>query len=343
MAASRGVMRAVSVTRLAEIVDTRGITLVEDVHDADEFAEIATRVTRPHTILPRSPDARLDARLTALPLGDIAVSRVTYGADVSVIPGDDEPDSFLFPLSMAGTARLRYGNESVPIASSDTTVIAPYREFRSDIDADYEQVLVAVSRSRIERVAASLLLGDVGDVLDMPLTTFDLPDAVLRMLEALALLVDETGPLGDPDLRNRLQDVALESLLLSVPSFRERLPARGDVRSARVRAAMEYMLDRVSEPVSFAAVAAAVGVSPRGLQLAFRKAVGTTPSAWLRTKRLERAHRMLTAADPASTTVTSIANACGFFHPGEFAGHFRAAYGIAPSALLGRPASCIRS
>lgn len=168
----------------------------------------------------------------------------------------------------------------------------------------------------------------------MPPSTFALPDAVVHMIEALALLATSDGPLNDPSLTAQLQDVTLESLLLSVPAFRELLPERHGVRSTRVRAAMEYMIDHIAEPMSLVRVAEVVGVSPRALQLAFRKELDTTPTGWLRAQRLERAHRMLTAADAATTTVISVANACGFFHPGEFAAHFRARYGASPSDVL---------
>jgi len=222
----------------------------------------------------------------------------------------------------------------MPISGSDATVIAPYREFRSDITTDYDQLLLTVSRARLEQVAASLTQNDPERILDVPLSTFELPESVTRMFEAMVLLEDETGPLSDPRVRRRMQDVALEALLLSIPAFRELLAAPDGIRSPRVRAAMSYMLDHLSEPCSLADVAREVGVSPRALQLAFRKEVDQTPTEWLRTQRLDRAHRLLASPDEETTTVTAVAHACGFFHTGEFAAQFRARYGTTPSELL---------
>ncbi|MFB9895286.1 helix-turn-helix domain-containing protein [Planobispora takensis] len=47
-------------------------------------------------------------------------------------------------------------------------------------------------------------------------------------------------------------------------------------------------------------MARAVGTSPRAVQYAFRRHLGTTPTGYLRRARPERAHRDLQAAGPAT-------------------------------------------
>ena len=80
--------------------------------------------------------------------------------------------------------------------------------------------------------------------------------------------------------------------------------------------------------------AAAVNVSPRSVQYAFRRNLGTTPLEYLRRVRLDRAHRDLKAADPAHDTVTAIAGRWGFSHAGRFSLAYKAAFGTAPSHTL---------
>jgi transcriptional regulator GlxA family with amidase domain len=80
-------------------------------------------------------------------------------------------------------------------------------------------------------------------------------------------------------------------------------------------------------------IAAAAGISPRGLQMAFRRHRGTTPMDFWRQLRLARAHADLMFAVPG-TTVTAIALRWGFTHFSRFSESYRARFGLSPSATL---------
>jgi AraC-like DNA-binding protein len=71
------------------------------------------------------------------------------------------------------------------------------------------------------------------------------------------------------------------------------------------------------------------------LQLAFRRHLDITPTHYLRQVRLERAHRDLQRADPATgVTVTMIAHRWGLPHLGRFSTDYRRIYGLSPSRTL---------
>ncbi|MFJ6941039.1 helix-turn-helix transcriptional regulator [Streptomyces sp. NPDC101132] len=107
-----------------------------------------------------------------------------------------------------------------------------------------------------------------------------------------------------------------------------------DATPATVRRAVAFIEANADDDVTLAQIATAAYVTPRALQYAFRRHLGTTPLGYLRRVRLAAAHRDLLAADPASTTVTAVAMRWGFAHPGHFAAHYRDAYEVAPSATL---------
>ena len=110
---------------------------------------------------------------------------------------------------------------------------------------------------------------------------------------------------------------------------------RNDARSAVVRRAVEYIETYAGMNISPADIAAAAHITVRGLQYAFRRHLGTTPMAYVRRVRLDRAHRDLLAADPAAgDTVTAIATRWGFLHQGRFADTYRRAYGRTPGRTL---------
>jgi AraC-like DNA-binding protein len=56
--------------------------------------------------------------------------------------------------------------------------------------------------------------------------------------------------------------------------------------------------------------------------------------AWLKQRRLDRVRIELTSADPAATTVTSVALRWRFWHVGRFARSYQMRFGEAPSQTL---------
>jgi AraC-like DNA-binding protein len=143
----------------------------------------------------------------------------------------------------------------------------------------------------------------------------------------------DTPPLVVAELR-RLAAAALLSVFPNTATT-VRLPDAGRAAPAVVRRAIAHIDARAGAPVTLTEIADAVGLSPRALQEAFRRHLDTTPMAYLRRARLERAHRDLRTADPAgATTVAAIARRWGYTNPGRFSVDYRAAYGQPPSHTL---------
>ncbi len=108
-----------------------------------------------------------------------------------------------------------------------------------------------------------------------------------------------------------------------------------DAHPGTLRRAIEFIEANPDTDVSVADIARAAYVTPRALQLAFRRHLGTTPTDYLRRVRLDHAHHDLAQASPGDgTTVTSVACRWGFPSPSRFTRHYRAAYGITPSDTL---------
>lgn len=102
-----------------------------------------------------------------------------------------------------------------------------------------------------------------------------------------------------------------------------------------VARAVAFMGEHLGEDIGLAQIAAAARMSPRGLQVAFRREKDTTPMAHLRFLRLEAARADLQAADPTQgDTVAAVAARWGFTHLGHFAAAYRERYGQAPATTL---------
>jgi transcriptional regulator GlxA family with amidase domain len=98
---------------------------------------------------------------------------------------------------------------------------------------------------------------------------------------------------------------------------------------------LQFIDEHAGEPITLNEIAVAARLSPRGVQAAFRRHLDTTPLAYLRSVRMERAHRDLQSAQPANgENVAMIAARWGFAHLGRFAIDYRRRYGSYPSQTL---------
>jgi AraC-like DNA-binding protein len=151
------------------------------------------------------------------------------------------------------------------------------------------------------------------------------------LAETLLSEDDDRGELIEAELRRHAVHATLTAFS---PAFLERSARAAQRRAApaTVRRAMAFIDEHAHEPITVDDVALAAGISTRGLQYAFRRAVDTTPTEWLRRARLSGAHRSL--SDPDGGTVAEIARRWGFEHPSRFAAHYRAAYGVNPAQTL---------
>jgi AraC-like DNA-binding protein len=110
----------------------------------------------------------------------------------------------------------------------------------------------------------------------------------------------------------------------------------GSAGSSRLRTAVEFIRANAGRPLTSAEIAEASGLTVRGLQLGFQRAYDTTPTAFLRSIRLERAHDDLVAADPAQATVAGVARRWGFLHAGRFSSYYASRFREHPSTTLNR-------
>lgn len=102
-----------------------------------------------------------------------------------------------------------------------------------------------------------------------------------------------------------------------------------------VRDAVAFIEGNAAQDLTLGDVAEAAGVTPRAIQLGFRRHLDTTPMAYLRTVRLARIHDDLSLAVPGDgVTVTQVAARWGFSGSSRFVSHYREVYGVVPSETL---------
>ncbi|MFE7630199.1 helix-turn-helix domain-containing protein [Kocuria sp. NPDC057446] len=151
-------------------------------------------------------------------------------------------------------------------------------------------------------------------------------------------LLPNTQVMSSPLVRSEMTRSLITALLHTFPNTFLQGPPVPDVPAphpAALRRAVSFVDAHLSEDIGLPEIAAAARLSPRGVQAAFRRELRTTPTAYLRSARLEAVHRDLLAADPTTgATVEAVAARWGFTHRGRFAAAYRDSFGQAPSTTL---------
>jgi AraC-like DNA-binding protein len=145
----------------------------------------------------------------------------------------------------------------------------------------------------------------------------------------------------NPLLRAGFDEMLLNALLSLPSNYTDELMGgrRLCVAPRLVRRAEEFLDAHATEPITISDIVAQCGCSRRALFSAFRRFRGYTPMQFLADARLKTAREALFCASQ-SDTVSSIAYACGFSHPGRFSDAYRRRFGESPSETMrkaGRP------
>ncbi|MGI5271594.1 GlxA family transcriptional regulator [Nonomuraea sp. CA-218870] len=105
------------------------------------------------------------------------------------------------------------------------------------------------------------------------------------------------------------------------------VPAKGD--DERVAGVLDWARQNLDKPLSVNELAAQAHMSPRTFARRFRMATGTTPHAWLRTQRLDRAEELLEVTD---LQVQQVAHRVGFASVSVLRELFIQRRGVSPRA-----------
>lgn len=202
---------------------------------------------------------------------------------------------------------------------------------------DFDSRLVHLSRSLVHEVASEHLGAPVRH-LRLDARTRPGAPALARWRDAVAgattvVTASAPGPLA---WHEAARSVAAAFLALYPPQHDDLPPELLRPRSARIRAAVEFVHAYAGSPITVEQIADAAGLSVRSTQEGFRRVLGVTPMAYLHELRMRRVRADLLEAEPDETTIATIAQRWGFAHLGRFAGAYRKRFGESPKVTLHR-------
>ncbi|ARZ67801.1 AraC family transcriptional regulator [Streptomyces sp. HU2014] len=310
-------------------------------NDLDETREIISTAYSPYRLSVLGDPKEFSAWYAEGSFPGVTVSGLQYGAETLVVP---QPlDSYLLVCQLVrGRVKvISPGREERVVGPGETYVLDPYRKFQVHWAPGARMTTVRLARETIEQAAADLL-GVEGPLrARFTLSGAISPSAARSWAgisaavhrEVLGEGVARSSPLVASQLTQTTAAMLMETHQLVTDGVDAQRP--GVVAHPAVRRAMAAAEERADQPLTLADLAAAGRVSPRALQEAFRRHLGTTPLGYLREVRLGRAHQELLAArGRADVTVAEVAYRWGFGNLGRFAGEYRRVYGHAPSRTL---------
>lgn len=317
---------------------------LQQLYQAPMFVSTDPHETRLHTGQAfkehelRWNGGQVDAALYRADLGALEFFILRYGAAVHIEAG--QLDHFmLFQVPLRGAARICVGSQCVEASPRMGALVSPTQPLRLDWSEGCEQVLLKISRARIEQACRDLAGAALDDgplVFDaaMPMSG-DTGRAWQHHLGGLLASRALAGMASGQALLAAQEQTLIHHLLLHQPcNYSARLWQRpAPVPQRRLRAAEDYIRSHFSQALTLGQIAAACGASVRGLCAAFRAHYRCSPMEFVRQVRLEAAHGALLAAAPGAQ-VTDIALACGFGHLGRFAALYRSRYGESPQQAL---------
>ena len=300
--------------------------------DPATAARLGTPFLGRHRFTPRAGARNaFHATMHAVVLGSVTLGHLHLTTAAEVALTSSAPRFLIIEeRSCAGDTTTARGTALVVQPGQPTTLDAPAGAAHLVIGIEQRALLAHLDRL-LGRAAGAPLVFDPN--LDLRAGTSSRWNLAVEMLHAELV---EPGSL----LRSGVGQVQLEEFLMSSLLYGHRStcwqmlgPSEPRPEHHAVRAAKDFIGANLAEPVTSAAVAMAAGISPRTLQAAFRTELRTTPTAYIRSRRLELARADLAEAG-RGVTVTEVATRWGFTHLGRFAADYRDRFGESPSQTL---------
>ncbi|MFY9476237.1 MAG: AraC family transcriptional regulator [Aquabacterium sp.] len=307
-------------------------------NDVQETRALVARVMKPHALNITGGRQRLQARMHHLALGDVSVSRLCYGAEVSIEPGELD-DFFLVMMPLQGNAQVRSGFDTLESHPDLASVVSAHLGTAMRWSADCDQLMVRIARPFLER----MLTAQLGRELDAPLQfalglRWKEQPAWQCLVRYLVDWAEQAGDMSEHKLLVGQMEQMVATSLLSCQSHNfsdEPLARRSTVLPRHVRRVQEYLQAHAHANIRAEVLAEIAGVSLRSLYAGFHDFCGESPMQYLRNIRLERARGDLLAG-PVGGGVASVALRWGFAHMGRFSAEYKERFGESPSQTLKR-------
>lgn len=314
---------------------------VFETKDLDHAREEVSRYISPYKLsLIGNTESLLDVQYTRASFADLTMNYLRYGSPVEANPGEPEV-LFLLQFPLRGSVSVKIGTQEILSTPSLGSVFSPTLPGRFSVEENVAQLMMKIPRRAMESHLAALLDQQLAEPLEFNagMDFSQRPQGQLRNLINLIVADIEAGSnfLSSSLIAQETRNLILTSMLKLQPSnYSNRLAEPVSPAAPRsVRVAEEYMRSHADHAISIVDLAKIAGVSPRALQIGFRRFRNRTPLEFLRQIRLDRINKEL-RTDSGNRTIAEIARRWGVTHLGNFSREYTARFNEKPSQTLRR-------
>lgn len=316
------------------------MTVLLDTTDLGEV-ETMLRADYSHVRLEQGADtAKARARVVRVQLGSAMVDEASFGSDVSY-QMDPLRDVLVARVYSGGLSADQPGLEPAVFGAGRVTAIGALGGLPLHggiLHAHY--LLITLDRRVFSEVAANRSAKEAVPVQLTSNTPVD-PRANGLVLGVIDHIYDDLlsrpEAARDPLIAGAARRYLAATMLHTFPNtalLEPTIEDRRDTTPVLLRRAIAFIDDNAHLDITATDIARRIYVTPRALQVMFRKHLDCTPMDYLRKVRLQHAHSELVAGDQLQTTVARVARRWGFSHLGRFAVLYRQNYGQSPHVTL---------
>ncbi|WIB35459.1 AraC family transcriptional regulator [Curtobacterium sp. MCJR17_043] len=250
-----------------------------------------------------------------------------FGVDLR---SQSQSDDFIVAWLRSGSSTITFNGRSVDLEPGVPVILPsePYDLHHRDIGLNFVH---------LDRPFVTSLVGD--DTFSFEPLERPTADGMAVWRDTVRRLSSTWLQVDTPLTATVRRDVAETFADAALRAFPRRSTWRAAVTGSgpehqRLRRALDYVQAHAREPIGTPEIAAAAGLSPRGLQQSLRRHLDQTPGELLRSVRLDGALHELRRAERDETSVADIARGWGFGHLGRFSAAYRSRFGELPSDTL---------
>lgn len=278
-----------------------------------------------------SNTSHFTASLSHRRAGMVDLCRISYGAQARVISEGLE-DIYHVQFILRGHCRYRLAQTTLELSAGHVLVINSNEPLDLTYSADCEKLILRIPSSMLDDACTEHRWFKPNEHIKFSQSPhkFENIDSLMTLLR---LLCDEAeSDAATPQMLQHYNRLVTTKLMVMLKHNVNMITAAQ--HSPSFDRLVNYIERNIKLELSAEQLAQYAGVSVRSLYLLFEKNTKSTPKNFVRQKKLEQVHTLLTDPSQSCPSVTTVALEYGFTHLGRFSELYKSTYGVLPSQSI---------
>ncbi|MFT3759054.1 AraC family transcriptional regulator [Thauera sp.] len=271
------------------------------------------------------------ASLNHLHAGMLDLCRISYGAQARII-SEGLGDIYHAQFILRGHCRYTLANTTLDLSAGHVLVLNSDDPIDLTYSDDCEKFILRIPSSMLDDACVEHRWFKPNEYVKFNPVPHKFED-IDSLLMLLHLLCEEAeSGLSTPQMLQHYSRVITTKLMVMLEhNVSMGTPMRHAPSFERL---VQYIERNIKLELSAQELARHAGLSLRSLYMLFEKNVRTTPKNYVRQRKLERVHAILSMPRQSCPNVTAVALEYGFTHLGRFSELYKSTYGVLPSQTI---------